>query len=91
MSNPKIHKGPHQYQKFRQGNGVFIWRCTLGCPHFLREDQIKFREARCPRCDETYIMGKHEMELIKPHCKDCTKPKLKKQVALSPLPEESPL
>ena len=90
MSIKPPHKPPHKYERFKQGNGAFIWKCILpDCGHFLRRDMIYGRMSICPRCGDEYIMDRRAMELNKPHCRECTKSRKEKEYV--GLPEESPI
>jgi len=63
----------HTYKRVDIGKNspYVVYRC-MECPHYLLPYLIEGRKAKCPRCDETYIVKKDHLNLAMPHCDACT-------------------
>lgn len=65
----------HIYKKKVLGtNGFKVFKCMKpGCTHYVRVDLAENALCACNRCGEAMVLTKAAMQLVKPHCPDCTK------------------
>lgn len=70
----------HKYikRKLSRNSETQVYACIEpGCTHYLSMTMIVGKEARCPRCNNKYTitsdMVRKGQEMLKPHCKGCTK------------------
>lgn len=67
----------HKYKRKDLGKGYMVYMCTEpSCTHYIRVDLAEGKLCKCNRCGEPMIMSKKAMQLAKPHCDDCTKPRV---------------
>ena len=68
----------HKYKKMTLGKDYLVYQCQLpGCPHYISARLIANKIAMCYRCNKPFVvspdMVRKGEEMLKLHCKDCTK------------------
>lgn len=76
----------HQYRKITQGKDkkYIIFRCTKrNCSHFVPKDFFVGKEAECPNCFKTFVVGteKWHMQRAYPNCGCQTITKTRRKLA----------
>lgn len=72
------HQHVHKLRKhkYKTGNAVFF--CTLPDCHYKIEVALALgKKSLCNICGDEFIMNEYTMKLIKPHCNNCGKVKVK--------------
>ena len=70
----------HKYKRIKRGQQT-IFKCMLpGCAHFLDWSLAENALCQCNRCNESMILDKRKMDLVKPHCDMCVRHKDTKKV-----------
>lgn len=65
----------HKYKKVMRGKQT-VFKCMQpGCPHFIDYNLAENALCACNRCDESMILTRVKMQLVKPHCDNCVKRK----------------
>lgn len=80
-------KHTHRYyrDKFKKSEKI-IFRCSIpGCSHYVFEEMAAGKISICNRCDEKFMLTIQNMKLKKPHCGNCNKPEVKKDVGIDML------
>lgn len=90
MPSKTVANHLHRYKKKNIGvNGkeFLVYVCTKpACSHYIRMDLAEGRLCECNRCGEAMIIGRETMTkssgkpMTLPHCVDCTKRKVSKDV-----------
>lgn len=65
----------HQYKRVNLGRDrpYLVYKCVKpGCSTYLRPELLEGKFAECPRCDSTFIVERHMLELVTLHCDNCT-------------------
>jgi len=73
----------HRYKKVNLGNGkdFFVFRCMRpACSHYIAVKLAEGKLCECNRCHEPMVMTKEAMQLTRPHCANCVKRKVSKDV-----------
>ena len=72
----------HKYKKVKLGKekDYLVYACQLpGCNHYITPELLIGKLGQCYRCNETFLvsadMVRKGREMLKLHCKDCTKSK----------------
>ena len=79
MKEKHLHKYVKSQHGFRRGlDGkktsvpYFVYRCILeDCSHFISEDLVLYKTAKCFYCDKPYKITPAMRQLVKPHCGIC--------------------
>lgn len=87
-------KHTHKFQKKRLGMSketlkpYFVWACVLsGCSTYYREELIVGKDAICWICGKTFQVYRDSNGILaRPHCKSCTKKKVKEEEEFPALP-----
>lgn len=69
---------PHRLKKHKYPTGNTIFFCTLPDCHFKIEAALALgKRAICNICGDEFIMNEYSLKLVKPHCPNCGKVKVK--------------
>lgn len=79
MSKQK-NKCLHKFKKVdiskTKGKKYIVFKCTLPfCQYYIAKHLVEGKECICNRCNQIMLMTKAAMELVYPHCLECTKSK----------------
>lgn len=77
----------HKYQKKILGKDYLVYKCVNpGCSHYISSELVVGKIAVCFRCDNKFVVTQDQVrkgkEMLKLHCKPCTKSKKKKNVEI---------
>lgn len=75
MSKRMNHIHRLKKHKYPTGNTVFF--CTLDCNFKIDSALALGKRALCNICGAEFIMTEYSIKLVKPHCNDCGKIKIK--------------
>lgn len=76
MPRQKSHIHRLKKHKYPSGNAVFF--CTLPDCHYKIEVGLSLgKRAACNICGNEFIMTEYTIKLVKPHCPDCGKMRIK--------------
>jgi hypothetical protein len=69
----------HKYRRGKLGKSYVVYSCVLpDCTHYLPEDKVVGKKSICWVCEKVTTVYKDKNGVLaKPHCKTCTKSKMK--------------
>lgn len=77
---PKQNKHVHKLKKHKYPTGNTIFFCVLPDCHFKIDSALALgKRALCNICGNEFIMNEYSLKLVKPHCNNCGKTKVKDQ------------
>lgn len=80
----KIVDHIHKLKRIKYTNGEAIFFCINGsCEYELNVKKSLGKPNECHRCGKTFNLDELSMRLAKPHCKQCTKGKVKDEEEIS--------
>lgn len=76
MAKSPSHLHKLKKHKYPSGNAVFF--CTLPDCHYKIDVPLALgKRAACNICGDEFIMNEYTIKLVKPHCPNCGKVKVK--------------
>lgn len=82
---PKALKHLHTFIRDKsrtrtRATGVVTFKCTdPKCWFYAVGERILGKAAICPYCGQEYVVTRFDLQLKRPHCKNCTTSKKKQQ------------
>lgn len=74
----KLTSHIHKLRKHRYPSGNAVFFCTLPDCHYKIDVPLALgKRTLCNICGEEFIMSEYTIKLVKPHCSDCGKVKVK--------------
>lgn len=74
----KSSSHPHKLRKHKYPTGNVIFFCTLPDCHYKIDAALALgKRAMCNICENEFIMSEYSLKLVKPHCPDCGKMKIR--------------
>lgn len=68
----------HKLKKHKYKTGNMIYFCTLpDCHYKLDAALVVGKRSICNICGAEFIMNEYSLKLVRPHCNDCGKVKVK--------------
>ncbi len=67
----------HRLKKHKYKNGTTVFFCTLDCDYKVEAPLALGKEVICNQCNEPFMMNESSLKLVKPHCINCGKIKVK--------------
>lgn len=75
---PKQQSHIHRLRKHRYPSGNAIFFCTLPDCHYKIDAPLALGKVSiCNICGNDFIMNEYTLKLVKPHCLDCGKVRVK--------------
>lgn len=75
---PKQQSHIHKLKKHKYPSGNAVFFCTLPDCHYKIEAGLSLgKRAACNICGNEFIMTEYTIKLVKPHCPDCGKVRIK--------------
>lgn len=75
---PKQQSHIHKLRKHKYPSGNTIFFCTLPSCHYKIDAPLALGKVSvCNICGNDFIMNEYTLKLVKPHCLDCGKVRIK--------------
>lgn len=75
---PKSPSHLHRLKRHKYPSGNAVFFCTLPDCHYKIDVPLALgKRAECNICGEEFIMNEYTIKLVKPHCPNCGKVKVK--------------
>ena len=69
---------PHRLKKHKYPSGNAVYFCTLPDCHYKIDSALALgKRSQCNICGNEFIMNEYTIKLVKPHCPDCGKVKVR--------------
>ena len=75
---PRRSNHIHRLKKHKYSTGNTIFFCTLPDCHYKIDSALALgKRSICNICSNEFIMSEYSLKLVRPHCNDCGKVKVK--------------